>query len=29
MSLRINNNIEAFNAHRNLAATSDKMGKAM
>jgi flagellin len=29
MSLRIQNNIEAFNAHRQLSATSDKLGKAM
>src|ERR671939_2247897 len=29
MSLRINTNVEAFNAHRNLVATSDKLGKAM
>ncbi|MEA2411106.1 MAG: flagellin [Thermoleophilaceae bacterium] len=29
MSLRINTNVEAFNAHRQLAATSDKLGKAM
>lgn len=29
MSLRIQNNIEAFNAHRNLQATSDKAAKAM
>ena len=29
MSLRIQNNIEAFNAHRQLAATSDKLGKTM
>jgi flagellin len=29
MSLRIQNNIEAFNAHRNVQATSDKLGKAM
>ncbi|MFN8224890.1 MAG: flagellin [Gaiellales bacterium] len=29
MSLRIQNNIEAFNAHRQLSLTSSKMGKAM
>lgn len=29
MSLRIQNNIEAFNAHRNLVGTSDHLGKAM
>jgi flagellin len=29
MSLRINTNVEAFNAHRQLAATSQKLGKAM
>jgi flagellin len=29
MSLRINTNVEAFNAHRQLSATSDKLGKAM
>ena len=29
MSLRIQNNIEAYNAHRQLAATSDKMSKSM
>jgi flagellin len=29
MSLRIQNNIEAFNAHRQLVGSSDKMGKAM
>jgi flagellin len=29
MSLRINNNIEAFNAHRNLVGTSDRLGKSM
>src|SRR3954464_14534815 len=29
MGLRIQNNIEAFNAHRNLTATSDKAAKAM
>jgi flagellin len=29
MSLRIQNNIEAFNAHRNLAGTSGALGKAM
>ncbi len=29
MSLRINNNIEAFNAHRQLAATSDRASKSM
>jgi len=29
MSLRINTNIEAFDAHRNLAATSDKLSKSM
>ena len=26
MSLRINNNVEAFNAHRQLVATSDRAG---
>jgi flagellin len=29
MSLRIQNNVEAFNAHRNLQATSSKAAKAM
>ena len=29
MSLRINSNVEAFNAHRQLEGTSDKLGKAM
>jgi flagellin len=29
MSLRIQNNVEAFNAHRNLSASSDKAAKAM
>src|SRR4051794_9978000 len=29
MSLRIQNNIEAFNAHRNLVATSDKLSRSM
>src|SRR3954465_11381755 len=29
MSLRIQNNIEAFNAHRQLVGSADKMGKAM
>ena len=29
MSLRIQNNIEAFNAHRNLVGSSDKMAKSM
>jgi flagellin len=29
MSLRINSNIEAFNAHRQLSATSAKMSKSM
>src|ERR671920_533467 len=29
MSLRINTNVEAFNAHRQLTGTSDKLGKAM
>src|SRR3954451_16629160 len=29
MGLRINTNVEAFNSHRQLVATSDKMGKAM
>jgi flagellin len=29
MSLRINNNVEAFNAHRQLAGTSDKVAKSM
>src|ERR687883_329256 len=29
MSLRIQNNIEAFNAHRNLSATSDRLAKSM
>src|ERR671938_81059 len=29
MSLRIQNNVEAFNAHRQLAATGGKLSKAM
>jgi flagellin len=29
VSLRINTNVEAFNAHRQLSATSEKLGKAM
>src|SRR3982751_2703368 len=29
MSLRIQNNIEAFNAHRQLVMTSDKLAKSM
>ncbi len=29
MALRIQNNVEAFNAHRNLVGTSDKAAKAM
>lgn len=29
MSLRIHNNVEAFNAHRNLAGTSHHLGKSM
>jgi flagellin len=29
MSLRINTNVEAFNAHRQLSGTSDKLGKSM
>src|SRR5688572_21931772 len=29
MGLRINNNVEAFNAHRQLSATSEKLGKSM
>src|SRR5919201_1452996 len=29
MSLRIQTNVEAFNAHRNLAATESKLSKAM
>ena len=29
MALRIQNNVEAFNAHRNLTATSGKAAKAM
>ena len=29
MSLRINSNVEAFNAHRQLAATSDRASKSM
>jgi flagellin len=29
MSLRIQNNVEAFNAHRNLTATSDKLATSM
>ena len=29
MGLRIQNNVEAFNAHRNLSATASKAAKAM
>jgi flagellin len=29
MSLRINTNVEAYNAHRQLVSTSDKLGKSM
>src|SRR5918994_4849462 len=29
MALRINTNVEAFNAHRQLVGTSDKLGKSM
>ena len=29
MSLRVQNNVEAFNAHRNLVGTSDRLAKAM
>ena len=29
MALRINTNVEAFNAHRQLLGTSDKLGKSM
>src|SRR5919199_2317845 len=29
MSLRIQNNVEAFNAHRNLSWTESKLGRAM
>src|ERR671934_938659 len=29
MSLRIQNNVEAFNAHRNLAATEDRLATSM
>jgi flagellin len=29
MSLRINSNVEAFNAHRQLASTSDRVAKSM
>ena len=29
MGLRINNNVEAFNAHRQLSATSERLGKSM
>src|ERR671928_1140798 len=29
MSLRIQNNVEAFNAHRQLSATSEKLSKSM
>src|SRR6266545_2081243 len=29
MSLRINTNVEAFNAHRQLVGTSDKLAKSM
>ena len=29
MSLRINTNVEAFNAHRQLMSTSDRLGKSM
>ncbi len=29
MALRIQNNVEAFNAHRNLIGTSEKAAKAI
>src|SRR5918911_1726744 len=29
MALRINTNVEAFNAHRQLVGTSDKLGRSM
>src|SRR5213080_5517200 len=29
MALRIQNNVEAFNAHRNLAATEDRLATSM
>ena len=29
MSLRIQNNIDAFNAHRQLVATGDRLSKSM
>ena len=29
MSLRVNTNVEAFNAHRNLSATSTALSKSM
>jgi len=29
MSLRINTNVEAFNSHRQLVATSDALAKSM
>ncbi len=29
MSLRINTNVEAFNSHRNLEATSGRLAKSM
>lgn len=29
MSLRVQNNVEAFNAHRNLVGTSDRLAKSM
>ena len=29
MGLRIQNNVEAFNAHRNLAGTGDKLAMSM
>src|ERR671917_995600 len=29
MALRINTNVEAFNAHRQLVGTSDRLGKSM
>src|SRR5436189_6105840 len=29
MSLRIQNNVEAFNAHRNLSATEDRLATSM
>jgi flagellin len=29
MALRIQNNVEAFNAHRNLSATGEKIGRSM